>query len=243
MYFKRITTLAITAMLTSTSCVDDLNSNDSFSLTLTGYVLQQNDSTGRTFTPYFYASSNSSDYRISEINVFRTDGNSILNFCRATDYFYYMDGSCKVDTASKLNGYYYINAITTNGNSSTTSLNISYADDDSIPPVILDNLSSDGSYIKATMRQIDNVYSMGFAITPYYDGYNRHNNTFITRATSPIYYTDSTTTIEYPISTLSSSLSIDSARISVYVITSNALQRESDYKTFILSRKQFLEDM
>lgn len=233
--------------LSLTGCLGDLSEdeNKNYQISVNGYIVQENNGNTKTFTPYLYVTTTTSDYDIDTLSYFnKSSDEKNFKFSKYNDYLYYTDGEYKATNIKDLNGTYYFEATSSLKNYTTSTLSIDLAESDTIAAVVLTDFSYDGSYVKATIKEIDNIDAIGISVA----AYNKDNKplrlttSYLYKYTSPIYFTNGELNLSYQLSTNASYMDVDYAEVKVFVKNEKCIQRESIAKTLERGVNHFLED-
>lgn len=236
---------AFAVAMTISSCIEENSDDKKFQISLQGYMLEEGEGANTTFTPYFFFNSNREEHKISSIDI---DGlsnapDSLLDeLTSINDYCYMTTGNTKIKKITDINGKYCITAKATTGETFSDIFNIDYDAKDGLDPIVLDTLYYDGSYIKATVKEIKGAYSIGFIFGSYNkDGKpKREYYSYFKSVTAPNFY-NGKIEISQPFYT-TSQLQSDFCEVKVFATTYNSIYRESRVKTLVKDQKFFMED-
>lgn len=242
MTLKSLALAALTAIatLSLTSCLEE-NSEAKFSIDIKCYLLQEGEGENTTFTPYFYFNS-SNGQSLKDLTVSIKSGENHLVVKQYCDFGYKTIDTVKVSSPDKLNGTYFIEAITKDGKSTVQSFDLKYAATDGLEPISLNSFSYNGTYMRANINEMKNVYAIGFVSTAYNKDsvpYKDFNVYFFTGYTPSFINGKLDITQQF---FTSSQLAADYADVRVFVATSNSIFRESKSKTLQRNVNYFLED-
>lgn len=221
----------------------DLEEEKTFGIAVRGYILQEQaqDST-HTFTPYLFVYT-TGDYAISSLEVNKLSEENKMKFVKATPYLYHTDGSYSVKDPKELNGTYYFEATSENNDHTSEKLILELKDEHIMPELKVSDFAYDGNYVTATVKEIKNLATLGFAVSAYNKGGepSRITTSNIYCYQAPINFTNGELKITYQISS-TVNMDVDYAEIKVFAISDNSIQLESEAKTLAKNVKHFIED-
>lgn len=229
--------LTVATAFTLQSCLDD-DDDESFSVTVSGFVLQECDSTTQeqTFAPYFFVTTNNTSFFLQDVMMQQYGGDTELEMLEYNILQYYTDPEAnKTTDLSDLTGMWYIRVTATTGNVYAMTLTMPFSKTDTISAVEVTNLEySSAGRITATINEIEVSESasqtdlvIGFAITPYDSStpLSLLNTTFWPAVESPI-FTNGELSFNTTFSAVSN-LDADKAEVRVFVYH-NGIYRMSD---------------
>lgn len=215
--------------LLQTSCVDETDNN--FELQISGFILQEGDGNAKVYTPYYYFSSNSLDYKLSSVEIMKSgSGDNLLSAVKFSDYIFFAADTLQLKTPTELNGNYYLVGKTTTGLSSQKQLTLEYAETDTLSPIVLDNFAYDGKKISITINEVPEAYKIGLILTAFNEGETpkRYSDAYYTLATMPSWINGK---VSLSMSFSSEmNLMADYAAVKVFVSNTNSVYRESEAK-------------
>lgn len=219
------------------SCLDD-DDDETFSVTVSGFVLQDTDSTTleRTFAPYFFVTTNNTSFFLQDVTMQQYGGDLELEMLEYNILQYYSDPEAnKTTDLSDLTGMWYIRVTATTGNVYAMTLTMPFSKTDTISNVEVTDLEySSAGRLTATIKEIELSESasltdlvIGFAITPYDSStpLSLLNTSFWSAVESPI-FTGGELSFNITFSAVSN-LDADKAEVRVFVYH-NGIYRLSD---------------
>ena len=219
------------------SCLDD-DDDDTFSVTVSGFVLQECDSTTyeQTFAPYFFITTNNESFFLQDVTMQQYGGDLELEMVEYNILQYYSDPEAnKTTDLSDLTGTWYIRVTATTGNVYAMTMSMPFSKTDTISAVEVTDLQySSAGHLTATIKEIEVSESasisdliIGFAITPYDSSVplSTLNTTFWVAVSSPT-FTGGELSFNTTFSAVSN-LEADKAEVKVFVYH-NGIYRFSD---------------
>lgn len=229
---------ALVALFGLTSCVDD-DYQETFSVSISGYVLQHEVDSCSVFTPYMFISSNSSTFKLQDAKVYGTNSN-VFELEENNEYVYRTTGLDNYDKVSTLNGTYTFMGIAKTGEQATGTFKFDFAEGDTLGALEVISLERVGSSIQAKVKKVINGKYLGFVVTPFdnEETPTRWSNYYKVVATNPIYTSDNELTISMPFETYN--LATDKASIQVFAANDKSVYIESmDFRIYNKATDKF----
>ncbi len=218
-----------------TACLDDDDDTTSFEPYVQGYVMQHDGADGsRTFEPYIVVSSNSQDYKITNVEMFSST--NTLQMEKLDDYMYQTVEGQNYGSIQALAGTYSVVAQTAAGLRYNTSINFSMAPSDTMGIAKINEFSYDGTTMRVKMPYVHNAAIYGCAILPYTDEIapKRVNTTYCT-ATYPSLSADSV--VSFTITLYSNQTAADKMLVKTYCSGTTGMYVESDSTIYVDLKK------
>lgn len=211
---------------TLTSCVDD-DFEEEFAVSISGYVLQSNADTVKTFVPYMFISSNSTTFELKDAKIYG-DNNNVFEMEPNNEYVYRTTGHDKFYDLTKLQGSYTFIGTAKTGEQASGTFKFNFAATDTLGDLEVLELSRTSSALQAKVKKVANAKYYGFIVTPYSKGESpkRWSNYYRIVAENPIFASDDTFTLSMNFSMYD--LATDKAQIQVFVANNRSVYVESE---------------
>ncbi len=168
-HFRALGVAMLLSVATLTSCTDDDDDTVSFDVSISGFVLQENDDNGvQSYIPFLGVTSSSNIYPLKSVAVYNSE--SSIDMVKVNDYFYASSMTSTFYDLDSLSGTYTVQALISSSSGTFKSISFSLSESDTLSAVVPTQLEYTNSYIRMTMPAVTNASVYGIILTPYEEG-------------------------------------------------------------------------
>lgn len=223
--------IATLSTMSMVSCIES-DFEETFEVSLTGYILQEKDLSKNIFTPYMFISSNSSTFELADVSLYGSN-NNVFEFQKLNEYVYRTSGLDQLDSLTTLNGNYTFTGKAKTGEEATGTLELSFTPADTLGDLNVISIERTATSLRATVKEVKNGVNYGFIISPYSTSNvpSRWNNHYKVVVQNPSYINNGEFTFQMNFS--KNDIATEKARIQVFVSNHKSVYIESkEAKTY-----------